>query len=231
MIDDGESRRVRKGQGVLIFPHTSFLGESISNRALASVHHFVLDAQRSKETSSSLDRFLGKRRGFEFLDSEGDRRIDRDLERSIRLGDDQSDELNHESQTCLLRLVLLQLQVERAPISSSSRKTQIKLHRLLSWLAENISASIAVRDMAATVSISESHLRRLFRAEYGTGPARYFQEMKMREARRLLRESAEPIKAISSRLGFDDLPHFYRSFKNYTEMAPAEYRDRYSPIG
>ena len=132
----------------------------------------------------------------------------------------------------LLCLAFAQLQVEIKPVSSTSaRKAQILLRKLEAWLAENLAQSFSVDEMASRVALSGSHLRRVFRAEYGIGPAQYFQEMKMREARRLLRESALPIKAISSQLGFNDLAHFYRSFRKHTEMAPAEYRDRNFPIG
>ena len=132
----------------------------------------------------------------------------------------------------LLCLALAQLQFAIKPVSSTSaRKTQILLRKLEAWLGENLKQSFSVDEMASRVALSGSHLRRVFRVEYGIGPAQYFQEMKMREARRLLRESALPIKAISSQLGFTDLAHFYRSFKKHTEMAPADYRNRNCPIG
>ena len=231
-INAGEPINVRKGQGVLIYPETSFCGESVAEQTRASVHHFVLHKAAAGSSQSILEKFIGKKRGFEFLDTAGNSLIDRDLDRSLRLREQSSNELTQAMQCHLLCLALAQLQVATKPVlSTTARKTQILLRKLEARLAENLAQSFSVDEMASEVALSGSHLRRVFRAEYGIGPAQYFQEMKMREARRLLRESALPIKAIASQLGFTDLAHFYRSFKKHTEMAPADYRNRNCPIG
>jgi len=231
-VNAGDPIEVRRGQGLLIYPHTSFYGESVAERTKASVHHFVLHDEAAGSSQSVLQKFMGRTRGFEFLDTAGNGLVDRDLDRSLRLREQASSEFTEEMQCSLLRLVLAQLQAETRPVSSASaRKTKILLQNLVGWLSENLAQSLSVDEMAARVALSGSHLRRVFRAEYGIGPSQYFQEMKMREARRLLRESALPIKGISSQLGYNDLAHFYRSFKKHTHIAPAEYRDRNCPIG
>lgn len=231
-INAGDPINVRKGQGVLIFPETSFCGESVAEQTKASVHHFVLHKAAAGSSQSVLQKFMGKKRGFEFLDTAGNRLIDRDLDRSLRLRAQPSNKLTQAMQCNLLCLALAQLQVAIKPVlSTTARKTQILLRNLVAWLGRNLAQSFSVDEMASRVALSESHLRRVFRAEYGIGPSQYFQEMKIREARRLLRESALPIKAISSQLGFNDLAHFYRSFKKHTDMPPADYRDRNCPIG
>ena len=214
------------------FPETSFCGESVTEQLRASVHHFILHKAAAGSSQSVLQKFIGRKRGFEFLDASGNSLIDRDLDRSLRLREQPSSELTRAMQCNLLCLAFAQLQVASKPVpSSSARKTQILLRKLVAWLSENLAESFSVDEMANKVALSGSHLRRVFRAEYGVGPSQFFQEMKIREARRLLRESALPIKAISSQMGFTDLAHFYRSFKKHTEMAPAEYRDRNCPIG
>ncbi len=231
-INASDPITVRKGQGVLIFPETSFCGESVTEQTKASVHHFALHKATAGSSQSILQQFAGRKRGFEFLDTAGNSLIDRDLDRSLRLREQPSNELTQAMQGNLLCLAFAQLQVASKSVpSSSARKTQILLRKLVAWLSDNVAQSFSVDEMASKIALSGSHLRRIFRAEYGIGPAQFFQEMKMREARRLLRESALPIKAISNQLGFTDLAHFYRSFKKHTQMAPAEYRDRNCPIG
>ena len=231
-INESDPIAVRRGQGVLIFPETSFYGESVTEQTKASVHHFILREDAAESSQTVFQKFLGRKRGFEFLDTGGNSLIDRDLDRSLRLREQPSSKLTQAMQCNLLCLAFAQLQVASKPVpSSSARKMQILLRKLVAWLSDNLAQSFSVDEMASKVALSGSHLRRVFRAEYGVGPAHFFQEMKMREARRLLRESALPIKAISSQLGFNDLAHFYRSFKKHTEMAPAEYRDRNCPIG
>jgi AraC-like DNA-binding protein len=231
-INASEPIAVRRGQGVLIFPETSFCGESIAEKTKASIHHFDIGKPAAASSQSILQKYSGKKRGFEFLDTAGNSLIDRDLDRSLRLSEQAYSEMTQAMQCNLLCLALAQLQSRNKPVgSASARKTRLRLHKLVAWLSENLAASISVDEMAVKVALSGSHLRRVFRAEFGVGPSQYFQELRMREARRMLRESALPIKAISSQMGFNDLAHFYRSFRKHTEMAPADYRDRNCPIG
>jgi len=223
---------VRKGQGILIFPDTSFHGESVVEKTKASVHHFTIDDSELCDLHQSMRKYVGKKCGYELLDTAGNSLIDRDLDRSLRLSEQSSDRLVRAMQGNLLCLALAQLQSEIVlSRSASARKMQVQLRKLVAWLSDNLSSAITVDEMAKKVTLSGSHLRRVFRAEYGSGPAQYFQEMKMREARRLLRESGLPIKVVASELGFRDLAHFYRSFKKQAGMPPADYRDRNSPIG
>ena len=232
VIDSDAPLRICKGQGVLLFPHTPFHGNSITERARASVHHFQVSATSTETLQWPLRGIHGKQRGYEFLDSMGSIQVTQDLDRSLRLRESSTEPAALAMQCNLLCLSLTQLQFGHDSVRApSKRRSLIALRDVLDWLSENLDKSVALSEMADRAKLSESHFRRLFRQQYGISPGQYHQEQRTREVCRLLRESVLPVKAISKNLGFEDLAHFYRAFKKHTGIPPAEYRKKNSPIG
>jgi AraC-like DNA-binding protein len=54
-------------------------------------------------------------------------------------------------------------------------------------------------------------------------------ERRITEAKALLRETREPIKAIAANLGFHDAAHFSRRFRAWVGQTPLDYRRRSQP--
>ena len=50
-------------------------------------------------------------------------------------------------------------------------------------------------------------------------------EIRRKQAENLLRENQLSINEISERLGYADISHFLRAFKNWTSVAPKFYRE------
>jgi len=220
------------GQAILIFPHTPFQGSSISETTKASVHHFQLSNPNLEMTYSPLKSYYDRQQGFEFFDSSQNPDIVKDLERSLRIRDYLPNQAAQAMQCHLLCLSLVQLQHNP---QRSSLHAQPRLHealfKLRDCLSSNLNRALTLSEMADRVNLSASHLRRLFKQQLGISPVQYHQQLRMEEASRLLRESTLPIKAISTQLGFDDIAHFYRCFKKFADFPPAEYRNKFSPLG
>lgn len=81
-------------------------------------------------------------------------------------------------------------------------------------------------ELARAACMSESSLLRHFRRQFGMTPARYTNQCRITEARRLLTEDQGSTEAIAFRLGFSSTSHFARVFRQITGEAPAEYRAR-----
>ena len=58
----------------------------------------------------------------------------------------------------------------------------------------------------------------------GKGPIEYFLNLKIAEAKRLLREEKLPVSKISDLLGYSSIHAFSRAFKNAVGLSPSEYR-------
>ena len=85
---------------------------------------------------------------------------------------------------------------------------------------------MSVEELAKAACMSESSLHRHFRKLYGTTPARFATQLRISAAKRLLRQTDEPLEALGFRLGFSDASHFGRVFRKATGESPAEYRRR-----
>jgi transcriptional regulator GlxA family with amidase domain len=75
--------------------------------------------------------------------------------------------------------------------------------------------------------VSPRHLSRLFRAELGISLAAYVELTRIDIARRLLEESASPIKMIAYAAGFGSTVTLRRAFLRRIGVAPLQYRHRF----
>ena len=96
-------------------------------------------------------------------------------------------------------------------------------HIVTEFLKKNIYRSLTLDEIANRCSMSVSKLKLLFRKKHGNGPINYFIELKIEEAKRLLRGGKMNCTEISAKLGFASLHYFSRLFKKLTGVSPTEY--------
>jgi transcriptional regulator GlxA family with amidase domain len=70
-----------------------------------------------------------------------------------------------------------------------------------------------VADIAARVSLSARQLERLFAKYVHKSPSRYYRELRLDRARRLLLETTKPILDIAVACGFASASHFSRCYR------------------
>ena len=98
------------------------------------------------------------------------------------------------------------------------------MKEILDFLEENIYKKITIPDIAHHVGKSESTIKQVF-AKYTTGGImRYYKKLKIKEARKLIRENHYNMTQISDMLQFDSPQYFTRCFKEVTNMTPSEYK-------
>ena len=85
--------------------------------------------------------------------------------------------------------------------------------------------------LAKRVAMSTDGFRRSFLSWLHTTPVRYVQQVRIREACRLLSEGDETIDRIAGQVGFADRFHFSRVFKQHTNTTPARYRKLHHQTG
>lgn len=79
--------------------------------------------------------------------------------------------------------------------------------------------------------ISSSYLSKLFRDELGAGVIWKLNEIRIKEAKALLRDTVLNLDAISLRCGYNSRRSFVRSFKRYTGITPGTYREQSAENG
>ena len=80
-----------------------------------------------------------------------------------------------------------------------------------------------IRELAISAGMSPTKLKRLFKQIFGNSIFSYYQEFRMKEAAVLLKDEKLSVSDVGYKLGFSNLSHFSRVFKEHVGMKPKEY--------
>jgi ligand-binding sensor protein/AraC-like DNA-binding protein len=97
---------------------------------------------------------------------------------------------------------------------------------LLNQIEQNVAQAPTLTKAADYLSVSASHLARVFRARTGTTYREYVNEKRFERAKLMLEHTDLPVMTIASKLGFQPVNYFSRAFKKQTGCAPTDYRSQ-----
>jgi len=110
--------------------------------------------------------------------------------------------------------------LQKAATDLQDYRAEYACRYVLAHYQENIN-----RDkMAETVNLSPGYFSNLFRAEVGMSFSDYLIQVRIENAKRLLRRFDLSVEAISKQCGFNSLAHFSRTFKDRCGLSPLKYR-------
>ena len=96
--------------------------------------------------------------------------------------------------------------------------------QILDYIKRNIYGKISIEQISRDLNISESTLKQIFSKFRRGGIMHYYNELKIKEARKLIREGKHNMSQISEILQFDTPQYFSKCFKAVTNMTPSEYK-------
>lgn len=99
-----------------------------------------------------------------------------------------------------------------------------KIKKILNYLQENVHEKLTIHDIAKHFGKSESAIKQLFFQYHKNGIINYFNSLKIKEAKKLIREGNYNFSQIASILGYDNPQYFSKSFKTIAKMTPKEYK-------
>jgi len=99
---------------------------------------------------------------------------------------------------------------------------------LATFVMEHLDEALAVERLAAGVGMSPRTLSRWCRDHLDESPAQVVRRLRLDEARRLLEETALPLKDIAHRTGLGDASTLWRAFTSRLGVTPAAYRERFA---
>ncbi len=99
-----------------------------------------------------------------------------------------------------------------------------KVARAWQMMRDNLEQPFSIAQLAKSVGMSESSLKRTFRSMYGASIFSSFQRHRMSEARKLLEESGYSVAEVAYRVGYANPGHFSRAFSRYFGVPPKECR-------
>jgi transcriptional regulator GlxA family with amidase domain len=131
------------------------------------------------------------------------------------------------------RMVLfLRRSGNQAQFSASLRRQEKEppqLRELSSFVLEHLDEPLPVERLAAGAGMSPRTLSRFCREHLDESPAELVRRVRVEEARRLLEETALPLKDVTARTGLGDTSTLWRVFVQQLGVTPAEYRQRFAP--
>lgn len=104
-------------------------------------------------------------------------------------------------------------------LGNESRAIQTVRQYLEAHYAENV----ALKTLGAIANLSSFHLLRTFRKQVGLPPHEYLNQIRFRQAKKLLQQGYS-ISDVAHRTGFADQSHLTRQFKRMIGVTPGQYR-------
>ena len=97
------------------------------------------------------------------------------------------------------------------------------IYKVKEQMLEHLETPPVINELAVCANISPSKLKRLFKQIFGNSIFSYYQEFRMKEAARLLKEEKLTVSDVGYKLGFTNLSHFSRVFKEHIGIKPKQY--------
>ncbi|MGG3281215.1 AraC family transcriptional regulator [Paenibacillus solani] len=117
----------------------------------------------------------------------------------------------------------LSLPKEEAP--KHAKQQQERLQLMLSFIHQNYSSPITLREIADTAHLSISECTRSFKKTVRMTPYEYLIKYRIRRSCELLVSTDDTITDISGKVGFNHVNHFIQSFKKDQGQTPRSFRE------
>lgn len=103
------------------------------------------------------------------------------------------------------------------------------LQPLLVWLADNLSQSLTLEDIARQAATSTRTLSRRFLEQAGTTPLQWLLSQRVRRAQQMLEVSTLSIEQVATATGFGSAAAFRERFSKVVGTGPQAYRRTFGP--
>lgn len=126
----------------------------------------------------------------------------------------------------MLGLFFTYLQRDYTETMLFSQEVSVEMNyipQILEYIRRNY-ASISVKNVSDHFHISTSYLNRIFKLHTNSTVVKTIQHERMEAAERLLTQTNLSIQKIAEKVGYNDITHFIRSFKQHSGYTPLQFR-------
>ncbi len=105
-----------------------------------------------------------------------------------------------------------------------------RIKDICAYIEAHLTTPLKFEDLCKEFSVSKTTLKKIFRDHLGCGAMEYYNNCRITEAKKLLREKKHSISEISDILQFSSIHYFSRKFKQATNISPLEYQRSVSSL-
>ncbi|AOR23644.1 response regulator transcription factor [Clostridium taeniosporum] len=111
-------------------------------------------------------------------------------------------------------------------IYNENLSNEYKLNKVLNYIKKNFKKNITLKEVADYMNYSSTYFSKSFKKHVGVNFNKYITQIRIREAKFLLRESNISINDLSFNLGYNEPNYFCKVFKKEEGITPSEYREQ-----
>ena len=108
-------------------------------------------------------------------------------------------------------------------VSRNSAHGLVFAQRIKDYLSENFTQKITLESLAAEMGVSTSQIKRTFREQIGKSMVNYITDLRISQAKRMIREGRYNFTQIAEAVGYDSIYYFSSLFKKHTGKTLSEY--------
>lgn len=110
------------------------------------------------------------------------------------------------------------------PPQQQENIVSIRMQKFLNYIANHYAEDISLELLAKSGNVGKSECLRCFKASLQITPYKYLMEYRLSKAAELLKTTDLPIGVISENVGFHQVSHFGKCFREKTGYSPKDYR-------
>jgi AraC-like DNA-binding protein len=114
----------------------------------------------------------------------------------------------------------------QVPIENLKTETSVRMQKFLKYIEQHYGDDLSLENLAKSASVSKSECLRCFKQTLQTTPYKYLMQYRLQESVILLQETNLPIGYIADKVGFHQVSHFGKCFKEKMGCSPKEYRKK-----
>jgi len=115
---------------------------------------------------------------------------------------------------------------QRNPLRVRLGASQPKLEEAVTLMEANLHEPLSLDELAGHASLSRRQIERLFQRYLNETPTRYYMDLRLMRARRLLQQTYMPITDVAIACGFVSPPHFTKCYQVRFGRSPRDERYR-----
>ena len=96
------------------------------------------------------------------------------------------------------------------------------------YIKEHYREAITLEDVSEVAGFNPTYFSSLFKKETGKNFLEFLSEIRMEEAKRLLKETNLSVASVCGEVGYSDVKYFTKNFTKFSGLKPNEYRKLYS---